>query len=237
MLSEISLIRGLESADFSVETSKIPENIHKEYIAQTILSKLETGDEGVFMKVTCVLQGEYFFEAHIFSRVYGFRQSPGTDILSTYMLQNIEYKNSLEIVNRVVEWARAVRTEIISFPAERILSDIYHTLGGFEEKIKEYPDVPFSREEGQELHKKIIELEKKFEQYFEDISKRNEDIDNSLSSFKTDLEFLKNTIWSLSQRKWYIALRNRAFRWLGTEEGQAVLISGTNIVKTLTDGK
>lgn len=156
--------------------------------------------------------------------------SPGTvmnreseDISFSYFEKKIE--------TIIHNWLDRIKRDLLTPIQERIIIDKLDKFRDeINEKLKDMDDTFFSAEEGRQLKEKLDELETNFVQ----ASQENEEIKDELEKLKSEINFLRETINTMSKKKWFGHAITKLITWGQKKENQMLIKSGFEAVKAIT---
>ena len=135
------------------------------------------------------------------------------------------------IVNIIHNWLDRIKRDLLTPIQERIIIDKLDKFRDeINEKLKDIDDTFFSAEEGRQLKEKLDELEDNFVQ----ASQENEEIKDELEKLKSEINFLKETISTMSKKKWFGHAITKLISWGQKKENQMLIKSGFEAVKAIT---
>ena len=144
------------------------------------------------------------------------------------------WNSALDVVS---DWVDRVYFETIRHPIARMIVELDEEMEGILKHINQLPNEYFTKEEGENLIDRLNELESRFKAYFEQLEEENADVKTQVRELTKDMEFLRASVFSVTQKKWSRIFANRLGRLLNSPAGQAVLSSGVStLIKGLLEG-
>ena len=197
------------------------------------------------IKITYKYNSKYFFycdipttlqtNEDIKTRIF---RSPG-NIANTekYPISN---SDSYGISQHVDEWLGFIKEELKAIPIYREFEEQKEILKKIEEFIDQYPDEPFTREEGEALKLKLDDLEKKLIDNLQKQEAKEEigidEMQKEIKIIKDDIEMLKTQLGILSKKNFAKKMYTRVYNWLKNPINQILLINGSKVVVELLKG-
>lgn len=129
------------------------------------------------------------------------------------------------------KWLGRVKAELCSPIQQRLTSNqIEQFKEELQEKLQTVDDSFFLKEEGEQLKQKLEELERLF---FKE-SEEKKEINDELKHMKSEMEFLKATVDTLSKKKWLKNAMVKIWAWGQKEENKKLMQAGFETIKTIT---
>lgn len=155
--------------------------------------------------------------------------SPG----NIYIDDSCEVKIDLfmrEYENYIHEWLYRVKDDMLNPIEKRFIDDeINKFKEEIDSKIAEIEDGYFTKEEGEELRKRLEQSEKVFLE-----RDTQEDLQSEISKMKKEIEFLKSTVNTLTKKKWIRNAFVKMVNWGQKEENRKLIESGFEAVKAIS---
>ncbi len=212
-------------------------------------SRLETGDFTITqskddnneprLRLAYAFNADYFLDV-VFepdpnrTEMFFVTLSPG-NVLKT---ESVTIKNEDSLLQCARNWSIRVREELDALPFLRETEEIRNRIKEMEERISEFPDEYFSREEANEIKRRLDEVESKLKEHITKSTTNEEEAKEKTTQIEKDVQFLKAMTDGQTKRNWIGSMLVRVAKWMGSPEGQQVLVSGTEVAKHLLgDGK
>lgn len=173
---------------------------------------------------------EFYLNISGNSNILEITYSPGSVLnqeSETIPLDSFEKK-----IERIIHnWLLRIKRDLFTPIQNRLVIDQLDKFRTeMNDKLKDMDDTYFSLEEGRQLKEKLDELEANFIQ----ASQENEEIRNELEQVKSEIDFLRETINTLSKKKWLGHALTKFFTWSQKKENQLLIKSGFEAVKAIT---
>jgi uncharacterized protein YciU (UPF0263 family) len=188
---------------------------------------------GARVKITCNFQPQYYLIADVYQNLFEIERVPGKILLK----DRYEANSWSAIVEAISDWVEHIYLEITSHPVARIVVELDEEMEEILKQIDELPNEYFTKEQGRKVIDRLNELESKFKAYFEQLEEGNADVKTQLTELTKDMEFLRASVFNVTQKKWARIFTNRLGRLLNSPAGQAILSSGVStVIKGLLEG-
>lgn len=136
-----------------------------------------------------------------------------------------------KIATIIHSWLERIKRDLLTPIQKRIVNDqLDQFRNEINEKLKDMDDTLFSFEEGRQIKEKLNELEANFVQS----SQENEEIKDELDKLKSEISFLRETVNTLSKKRWLSHALTKFFTWSQKKENQLLIKSGIEAVKAIT---
>lgn len=128
------------------------------------------------------------------------------------------------------EWLIRVKEDILNPVEKRFIdSEINKFKVEMEHKLEEIDDSYFTKEEGNELKERLEQLENSI---LEQSSQK--ELQTEIVKMKEEIKFLKETINTLSKKKWLRNALIRIWTWARKEENRNLIESSVETIKTIS---
>lgn len=146
---------------------------------------------------------------------------------TTLPLSSFENK----IVTIIRSWLLRIKRDLLTPIQERfVIEQLDKFRTEINEKLKDMDGAFFSVKEGEQLKEKLDELEASFDQ----ASQENEEIRDELEKLKAEINFLRETINTMSKKKWLGHALTKLITWGQKKENQMLIKSGFEAVEAIT---
>lgn len=136
-----------------------------------------------------------------------------------------------EAKRHIRNWLDRVKEELLNPIQQRFISNhLEQFKEEIQEKLQTLDESCFSKEEGEQLKQKLEELERLF---FKE-SEEKKEINDELKHMKSEMEFLKATVDTLSKKKWLKNAMVKIWAWGQKEENKKLMQAGFETIKTIT---
>lgn len=155
--------------------------------------------------------------------------SPGEILVketSELAISSFEYHISSEIS----KWLDRIKREMLNPVEKRYINDSIQTFREeMESKLSEMEEGYFTNEEGDELRERLEKLEKII------LDKESqEEIQSEITKMKNEIEFLKQTISTLTKKTWLKNAIIKIWTWGQKEENRKLIETGVEVVKSIS---
>lgn len=136
----------------------------------------------------------------------------------------------MKIGTIIHKWLGRIKRDLLTPIQKRfVIEQLDKFRAEMNDKLKDMDDTFFSADEGRQLKEKLDELEANFVQ----ASQENEEIKDELAQLKSEISFLKQTINTMSKKKWLGHALMKLFTWSQKKENQMLIKSGVEAVKAI----
>lgn len=168
-------------------------------------------EDYAILNVRYIYIDEYYFTGFIMDGGQKFQANivPGNIV----RLQQFGILTQHQFFNTIREWLSNIRNEITAGPIARQLDEQDNILKDFQQKIHqmdEKMDSFFSRTEGDELKRKLDELEHNFVQHLE---QNEETSSQEIRKLQDEIETLKQQVDALTKKNWFLSFSTRLYLW------------------------
>jgi len=230
IIATINNHKQFEISDFDIELKN-----------ETSLSIKYTYDDKYYFNVTfpkdvtrAVKENRLTHGDEVFEQ-YNFKGSVSPGRVA--VIEKLEFEGETTIYNKLRTWLDCLWEELMAIPVNRRQDEFDATLREMKTKFKDIPDEYFSREEGEELKRKLDELERRFQAQFDNDSLDKEVLQKKHEELHQEFTVLKETLYSLKKPGWYKSLGVRILTWFMKEENRKFLKDAKDsIVPLLPDG-
>lgn len=150
--------------------------------------------------------------------------------------ESLQYNGFNRFLEGIAEWAGRVEEDITASPFTRMINRQAAEIEDLLAKVEQLPDEMFSRDEAEELRKRLGELEQQLSEHIARESEAGDDQEERLQGLKTDFELLKDSVDGLKKRGWAGTLVVRVSKWLRDPVTRDVLKSATDVVRRMLPG-
>lgn len=187
-------------------------------------------DESKAFALLSISYDEFYLNISGNSNALEITYSPGSVLnQESEAISLTSFEKKIETI--IHNWLLRIKRDLLTPMQTRFVIDqIDKFRDEVNEKLKDMDDTYFSAEEGKQLKEKLDELEVSFVQ----ASQENNEIKEELEQLKSEISFLRETINTLSKKRWYVHALIKLFAWGQKKENQLLIKSGFEAVKAIT---
>ena len=213
-------------ADFSLTSTDSPEGtrlkIEYQYDPVYVFDVVVPSEKTTGKSVLVWLDGGSYFS------VVG-HASPGE--LSA--VEPVGFKGLDGLREGIAEWLKRLRTELQTEPVIRQFAEQEQALADLLQQVQDLPDVYFSKEEAQDLVRRLEELERQLaENLSQNVADKNE-LASRVAAIHADIEMLKQNVGNIKKPGWARALVIRAAEWAKDPLNRQLLRNGAEVARDL----
>ena len=147
------------------------------------------------------------------------------------------FEGKKELLKRIRSWQDNLWEELISIPVQKEMEKQEIIINELKQKVKDLPDTFFTEEEGEDIKKKLQDLEDSLTERIEKEIKDKNELEKSINELHLEIESLKETVYSLNKQNWFKSAIAKTYNWLSKDKNRKLLIEGTKLLKPmLPDG-
>jgi hypothetical protein len=144
--------------------------------------------------------------------------------------------NASSVISQVGAWITRIHEELIATPIVRALEEQRSKVEELLAETAKIPNDYFTKEEAEELKKKLSDLEKDLQDRVVSDTSENAEVKGRIEELTTLVAELRAQVDSLTKRGWFGSAIIKFTRWASTPENSALLKGGVNVVKALMPG-
>lgn len=135
------------------------------------------------------------------------------------------------VAGQIHEWLDRVKKEILNPIQERFIGQaIQKFKEQLDDELSKVADEFFSKEESEELKKRLDVLEK----IVLDGNSQTSNLKNEVEKMKQEIEFLKLTVDTLSKKKWLKNAITKMYTWSQQSENKKLIEAGADVIKKIS---
>lgn len=137
------------------------------------------------------------------------------------------------IYQTISEWLENLWEELTSKPTERFAKSQKDEIERLKQMANAFPDEYFTKEEGEDLEKRLDKMEKDFTKRIKELEKDKKVAEEQIKNFQEQIEVLKETIPALKKRGWFKSFITKTMTWFSDPKNQKLMTAGRDLVNTM----
>lgn len=158
--------------------------------------------------------------------------SPG----ELFQKESLSFDGTTSLLVGVKAWSQRLNQELISAPIQRKIAAQQIEIDQLLESMEDLADEYFSREEGEELRRRLDALEEQLSAAAKQTIPDEKELANALDRIHNDIEDLKVQSDRLRKPGWFKLSALRALQWTKDPTNRKLLTNGAEVAKSLMLG-
>ena len=111
------------------------------------------------------------------------------------------------------QWLSRLHDDVVALPIGRQLHEHEHAIEQLRERLAVLPDEPIARRDVEVFSENLEKLKAEFLEQLEKESASTKQLNEKVAELTRDIDFLKDTLGSMTKRRWIELLVSRVQRW------------------------